>query len=260
MYGGVSKFRSKFKFSFFFLQLEQVKIKVLDMNDNVPEFSKADYTLNIGEEATPVGLPLLTLNAASKDLNSELEYSIEAGNENDMFSLIKPENTRVFLTLKRSNLNYKKQANYSLQLKVMDAYSGLYSLANVQVNVLPSKNLSPRFTKDTYVFKIKESAPLGSLVGSLAASFYQVETLTIVFLSEYILRLLVVSIVFFFEELCYSVLKYFLSFEIFNFPKTPFESNILEIIFVVYYDNFVAPGFNSKFSPYGLKLNVLKTL
>ncbi len=43
------------------------------------------------------------------------------------------------------------------------------------VNVLPSKNLSPRFTKDTYVFKIKESAPVGSLVGIISASFYQAE-------------------------------------------------------------------------------------
>jgi hypothetical protein len=140
----------------------------------VPEFSKPYYTLNISEEAAPIGLPLLTLTVKNKDLTSQLEYSIESGNENEMFSLIKPENNRVFFTLKRSNLNYKKKANYNLELQVMDSY-GLYSITNLYVNVLPSKNLSPRFTKDTYVFKIKESAPVGSLVGVISASFYQAE-------------------------------------------------------------------------------------
>lgn len=140
----------------------------------MPEFSKLYYTLNISEEAAPVGLPLLTLTVKNKDLTSQLEYSIESGNENEMFTLIKSENNRVFFTLKRSSLNYKKKSNYNLEIKVMDSY-GLYSIANVYVKILPSKNLSPRFTKDTYSFKIKESSPVGSLVGVISASFYQVE-------------------------------------------------------------------------------------
>ncbi len=140
----------------------------------MPEFSKPYYTLNISEEAAPVGLPLLTLTVKNKDLTSQLEYSIESGNENEMFTLIKPENNRVFFTLKRSSLNYKKKSNYNLEIKVMDSY-GLYSIANLNVNILPSKNLSPRFTKDTYSFKIKESSPVGSLVGVISASFYQAE-------------------------------------------------------------------------------------
>ena len=140
----------------------------------MPEFSKPYYTLNISEEAAPVGLPLLTLTVKNKDLTSQLEYSIESGNENEMFTLIKSENNRVFFTLKRSSLNYKKKSNYNLEIKVMDSY-GLYSIANLYVKILPSKNLSPRFTKDTYSFKIKESSPVGSLVGVISASFYQVE-------------------------------------------------------------------------------------
>ena len=107
-------------------------------------------------------------------MNSQLEYSIESGNDNEMFSLIKQENNRVFFTLKRSQLNYKKKSTYNLEIKVMDTY-GLYSVSNLYVNVLPSKNLSPRFSKDSYTFKIKESAPVGSLVGSISAQFYQAE-------------------------------------------------------------------------------------
>ena len=66
----------------------KIKIKILDINDLVPEFAQSVYRLNVSE-VTTVGMPLLTLNTNNNDDEAMLEYSIELGNENDVFSLIK---------------------------------------------------------------------------------------------------------------------------------------------------------------------------
>ena len=146
----------------------KVKVKILDINDIVPEFTKSSYKININEEAA-LGLPLLTLNVNNNNNpNSMLEYSFESGNDNDMFALIKQNNNRIYLTLERNTLNYKKQSFYDLYIKVMDQ-DGLYSLCNVQINVMPNKNFSPRFTRDLFTFQINENAPKGTLIGNISA-------------------------------------------------------------------------------------------
>ncbi len=146
----------------------KVKVKILDINDIVPEFTKSSYRINVNEEAA-LGLPLITLNVNNNNNpNSMLDYSFESGNDNDMFALIKQNNNRVYLTLERTTLNYKKQSFYDLYVKVMDQ-DGLYSICNVQINVIPNKNYSPRFTRDLFTFQINENAPKGTLIGNISA-------------------------------------------------------------------------------------------
>jgi len=148
----------------------KVKVKILDQTDNAPQFSRSFYHINISEEVS-IGLPLLTLVVDNKDFDTQLEYSIESGNENDMFSLIKQSNNRVFLTLERSNLNYKKASFYNLFIKVIEQ-DGLYSICNVKINVTPNKNYVPRFTKDFYAFEVYENASINTLVGNIPAIIY----------------------------------------------------------------------------------------
>lgn len=69
----------------------KIKVKVLDINDLVPEFAQSQYEVNISEVAT-IGLPLLTLNTKTALEEDQLEYSIELGNQENVFSLIKQGN------------------------------------------------------------------------------------------------------------------------------------------------------------------------
>lgn len=149
----------------------KVKVKLLDINDQVPEFAKKVYKLNVSEDAA-IGLPLLTLNVNNRDLNSILDYSIEEQND-EIFNLVKQTNNRVFLSLEKTNLNFKKKNFYEFKVKVIDQ-DGLYSMCKVEINVLPNIKYSPRFTKDIYTFQIEENLPIGSLVGTLTSvySFY----------------------------------------------------------------------------------------
>ena len=160
----------------------KVKVRVLDLNDNVPEFSKKSISLNISEEVA-IGLPLVTLFVVNRDSSSFLEYSIENdGNSNDdtslgIFSLVRQTPTRVYLTLDRANLNYKKRSAHVVNVKVIDQ-DGLYSYANVRINVLPNFKFSPRFTKDIYTFELYENAKLGTFVGRVEALALQDSQIT----------------------------------------------------------------------------------
>jgi len=147
----------------------KIKIKILDINDFVPEFERSSYQLNVSEE-TNVGLPLLTLATTNDNINEKgvLTYSIELGNENNVFSLIKQGDTRAFLTLQRSNLNFKIRSSYDLLVKVMDQ-DGLYSTANIQARVIPADIYSPRFTNSTYKFKVYENSEVSTFVGQVQA-------------------------------------------------------------------------------------------
>lgn len=143
----------------------KVKVKILDSNEQVPRFSQKNFKLSISEDAA-IGLPLLTLNVVNKDPNSILDFSIEQ--EENLFSLIRQSSTRVFLTLEKSNLNFKKKNFYELNVRVMDQQDGLYSLSKVEITVAPNTKYFPRFTQDVFAFRINENSAINSLVGSLS--------------------------------------------------------------------------------------------
>lgn len=158
----------------------KVKIRVLDLNDNVPEFNKRQFNLKISEEVA-IGLPLLTLTVINRDATSTLEYSIEndydespeyvpTTSQNNIFVLAKQSATRVYLTLdgRTTGLNYKKKSTYSLRVKVIDQ-DGLYSYAYVKINIQPNLSFSPKFTQDIYTFELYENAKLGTFVGKVEA-------------------------------------------------------------------------------------------
>jgi hypothetical protein len=161
----------------------KVKIRILDLNDNVPEFDQKYFNLNVSEEVA-IGLPLVSLRVLNRDSNSYLEYLIESDFSFDeqqhqqqqqststisnMFSIVKQTNTRVFLTLDRANLNYKKRSLYNLNIKCIDQ-DGLYSYAYVQINVVPNLSYSPKFTKDIFSFDLYENVKPGTFIGKVAA-------------------------------------------------------------------------------------------
>jgi hypothetical protein len=149
----------------------KVKVRVLDINEPVPEFARTNYRVNVSEDSA-LGLPLLTLAVLNKDKSALLEYTIESGNDDELFTLDKPRGpylNRVFLVLEKS-LNYKKKATHELRIKVTDQ-EGLYSYCTVHVSVLPDNTHSPRFTHDSYEFSVFENLTVGSVIGRIRATY-----------------------------------------------------------------------------------------
>ena len=149
----------------------------MDINDNVPEFAQKTYTISVSEDTT-MGLPLLSLNIINRDSNAQLEFSIELDDSSSAtttaqpFTLLRPQPTqsnKVYLTLDRSYLNYRKRRSYQLRVKCVDLLDGLYSSALVEVRVQPNTNFRPRFERDIYRFDVWENATVGWLLGQIQA-------------------------------------------------------------------------------------------
>lgn len=149
----------------------------MDVNDNVPEFSSKVYKITVSEDTT-MGLPLLSLGIVNRETNAQLEFSLEPNDDDPTqqqqpFALIRPQSSqrsnKVYLTLDRGYLSYKKRRAYSLLVKCVDLLDGLYSNALVEVRVQPNTNFRPRFERDIYRFDVWENATTGWLLGQVQA-------------------------------------------------------------------------------------------
>lgn len=123
----------------------QVIIKVDDLNDNNPIFSKKNYELTISE-LTKVGAELLKLSATDMDEKSRLFYSIVNGNSDNKFNLINKQMTNEAVLTLMSKLDYKMAKNYQLTVQVADA-GGRTDFCSVLVNISDSNTHAPVIEK-----------------------------------------------------------------------------------------------------------------
>ncbi|XP_065673349.1 cadherin EGF LAG seven-pass G-type receptor 2 isoform X3 [Hydra vulgaris] len=146
-----------------------VTIDVENINDNSPHFKNSSYIISISEDAIR-GTPLLQVQAEDLDyLSSEnFEYSIVDGAhcfQIDAFSGI--------VSLGGCKLDFKKQKEYNLKLKVIDLSAGedqQPGFANLTINIYDANNNYPRFAESIVTLMVAEDVPIGTIVGKITAT------------------------------------------------------------------------------------------
>ncbi|XP_022160935.1 cadherin-87A isoform X1 [Myzus persicae] len=137
-------------------------IKLIDVNDNPPQFDPKDYSLSI-IVSTP-STPLMQLKAIDKDLNSKLKYSIISGNK-DLFTLDKDSG---FL-YSAMPLNGKK----GVYLIKVDVFDGVFrDQANVNITVLDVNQNQPTFIQpstNNSTLSIPEDVSVGTSILTVCA-------------------------------------------------------------------------------------------
>lgn len=121
-----------------------VVVKITDVNDQVPKFSRDSYHAQISEDS-PTGASVIRVMAVDPDegLNGEIFYSILQGNEMDKFQI---DGATGHIIL-RSRLDRETQDRYALSVMAQDMSetSSLRSYANISVIVLDSNDNVPEF-------------------------------------------------------------------------------------------------------------------
>ncbi|XP_053564600.1 protocadherin Fat 3 isoform X2 [Bombina bombina] len=163
----------------------QVLIRVLDNNDNGPEFSQLSYEQVISEDVLP-DTEILQIKATDKDENHKLSYIIHSSiDPNSMRKFRIDPNTGVLYTAER--LDHEAQARHILTVMVKDQeFPYRRNLARVIINVEDANDHSPYFTSPLYEASVFESAAIGSAViqvtaldrdkGENAELIYSIET------------------------------------------------------------------------------------
>lgn len=139
----------------------KINIIIEDVNDNIPQFQRLPYKVQVSEEAV-VNTQLLRVYTTDADegLNGEVFYSLEGGNQGSKFSI--DESTGQISLV--SKLDRENLENYSLTIVARDASleTRLSSSTTVQVEVLDENDNVPQFVDNKSTISVSETTPVNT--------------------------------------------------------------------------------------------------
>ncbi|KAK5608968.1 hypothetical protein CRENBAI_017660 [Crenichthys baileyi] len=149
----------------------QIKVNVLDVNDNSPVFSKSLYKIKVTENAN-IGTTLLTISAADLDegVNGQIVYSFTERarlNPEEIFSL---NNNSGELTVK-GNIDYEENQAFEIRVQARDKGTPPRSAhSKVLVEVIDVNDNAPEISVSSLMSPIKEDAEKGTAVATVAVA------------------------------------------------------------------------------------------
>ncbi|XP_036376700.1 cadherin-10-like [Megalops cyprinoides] len=147
-------------------------IKIHDINDNEPKFTKEVYIASVPEMSS-IGTYVLQVNATDADdenygNSAKLVYSILQGQP---YFSVEP-NTGIIRTA-LSNMNRENREKYQVVIQAKDMagqMGGLSGTTTVNITLTDVNNSPPRFPHSSYHLSVLESAEIGSIVGRIKAN------------------------------------------------------------------------------------------
>ncbi|XP_062855006.1 protocadherin alpha-C2-like [Trichomycterus rosablanca] len=146
-------------------------VRVLDTNDNAPQFDQDSYTVSLIENS-PIGSVVIKLNATDKDegTNSEIEYK---------FSLYTSEKTQATFSLNSKNgeirvkdiVNYEDFKIYSMEIIATDkGANSLSGQCKVTILITDVNDNHPEISIKSFTSPIKEDVAVGTIIAVVSVS------------------------------------------------------------------------------------------
>ncbi|XP_054454106.1 protocadherin alpha-2-like [Anoplopoma fimbria] len=149
----------------------QIRINVLDVNDNIPVFSKQLYKVRVPENSA-YGTVVIKLNATDLDegMNSKILYSlIKRGNidPSNMFDL----NSETGEITVKGTLDYEETPAYEVRVQATDhGLSPRSAHAKLLIEVIDVNDNAPEISVTSLMTPVKEDAELGTIVALVTVS------------------------------------------------------------------------------------------
>ncbi|KAK1172141.1 cadherin-10-like [Acipenser oxyrinchus oxyrinchus] len=150
----------------------QFVIKIHDINDNEPKFTKDTYIASV-PEMSDVGTPVVQVTATDDDdatygNSARVVYSILQGQP---YFSVEPDTGIIRTALANMNRENKEKYQVVIQAKDMAGQiGGLSGTATVNISLSDVNDNPPRFPQGTYQFSTPESTEVGSPVGRIKAN------------------------------------------------------------------------------------------
>ncbi|NWJ04852.1 CADH9 protein, partial [Crypturellus undulatus] len=147
-------------------------IKIHDINDNEPKFTKDMYTASI-PEMSGVGTSVIQVTATDADdanygNSAKIVYSILQGQP---YFSVDPETGIIKTALPDMSRENREQYQVVIQAKDMGGQmGGLSGTTTVNITLTDVNDNPPRFPQSTYLFSSPESAPPGTPLGRIKAN------------------------------------------------------------------------------------------
>ncbi|XP_051505988.1 protocadherin Fat 4-like [Myxocyprinus asiaticus] len=146
-------------------------VRVLDTNDNAPQFDKDSYTINLTENS-PIGSLVVKLNATDKDegSNSDIMYS---------YSLYTSEKTQQTFSLNPDNgeirvkemINYEDFRIYDMEIIATDkGANSLSGKCKVKILITDMNDNHPEISIKSFSSPVKEDIPVNTVIAVVSVS------------------------------------------------------------------------------------------
>ncbi|OXB50923.1 hypothetical protein ASZ78_007681, partial [Callipepla squamata] len=143
-----------------------VRVVVLDANDNMPVFSREVYEVRVAENSPP-GQLLVRVSAADPDDGSygKVHYAFTQASHmsHQLFSL----NAETGEIRVSGNLDFEETELYEIEVKATDG-GGLHAYCKVHVEVLDMNDNAPEITVSSVSSSVPEDAPPRTVVAVLS--------------------------------------------------------------------------------------------
>ena len=140
-----------------------VRVEIVDVNDNGPVFTHRKYSVSVPESAQP-GMIIAKVEANDPDQgpNGEVVYSVVS----DLKGTFALDKYTGILSLKK-RLDYEKQSHYYILIQALDSSSQNQKISQttVEIKVLDLNDSPPKCLPAQQTFEITRDFPAGAVIG-----------------------------------------------------------------------------------------------
>ncbi|XP_049983963.1 protocadherin gamma-A1 isoform X26 [Alexandromys fortis] len=144
----------------------QIRVQVVDVNDNPPSFTQAEYHVSVPENI-PLGTPLLKVNATDPDegANGKVTYSFH----NVDHSVVRKFQLDSYTGEIRNKepLDFEEYKVYPMEIQAQDG-AALMARAKVLVTVLDVNDNAPEVGITSVTTEVPENFPPGTIVALIS--------------------------------------------------------------------------------------------
>ncbi|KAM3612617.1 uncharacterized protein V6R79_011341 [Siganus canaliculatus] len=146
-----------------------IVVNVLDVNDNVPVFSKEIYSVTLSENA-PIGTTVIQVNATDLDegQNGEVYYSFGNSVSNDLINMfdINPSTGDIIV---KSHLDYEESDRYEIEIEASDkGLAPLTTEKSVIIKIVDVNDNAPEIEVTSFSSSIPEDSRPGTTVALIS--------------------------------------------------------------------------------------------
>ncbi|XP_039108687.1 protocadherin alpha-3-like [Hyaena hyaena] len=149
----------------------QLKITILDVNDNAPEFERTVYKISLFENA-PNGTLAVTVNASDLDegVNKDIVYSFNTDVSSDILSKFHLDPLNGYITVK-GNIDFEETKLYEIQVEATDKGNPpMAGHCTVLVEILDTNDNVPELVIKSLSLPVLEDAPPGTVIALISVS------------------------------------------------------------------------------------------
>ncbi|XP_050817871.1 protocadherin gamma-A4-like [Gopherus flavomarginatus] len=143
----------------------QIRVIVLDANDNAPVFSESVYKMNVLENV-PKGSTILTVKTTDLDegINKQVIYSLKKITDKASKIFRLDSNTGELTVV--GNLDFEEASLYEIEVQAHDG-GGLFGMSKIVIVVSDVNDNAPEIALRSLISSIPEDSPIGTVIAFL---------------------------------------------------------------------------------------------